>query len=136
MHTTNYSNTFIEVAEDCPAEEAEIPPLRGSSKTAARVQYEMISEHPYRYTSDDVIFEVYALKKKIPKTDRQPEREHFFSKGQPCMRASALTKRYGWGVHSDEDGNIALFAVGSDEYRKLANDDSLKRLRAMRSKRR
>jgi hypothetical protein len=28
MHTTNYLNTFIEVAEDCPVKAAEIPPVK------------------------------------------------------------------------------------------------------------
>ena len=135
MHTTNYSNTFIEVAEDSLAEEAEIPPLRGNAKTAARIQYEMISEHPYRYTSDDVLFETHAIRKNIPETDKLQERNIFFSKGQPCLRASALTKRYGWGVHSDANGKIAIYAVESDEYRRLTNDDSLKKIKAMRSKR-
>lgn len=106
MKTTNYTDTFISVAEDCPAMEAEVPPVRGSAKTVARIQYEMISENPYRYTSDDVMFKVFALKNNIPEKNRSTERKKFFSKGQPCMRASALTKRYGWGVHSDENGKI------------------------------
>ncbi len=27
----------------------------------------------------------------------------FFSKGQPCLRASDLGKKYGWGIHSDSE---------------------------------
>jgi len=45
------------------------------------------------------------------------------------------TKRYGWGVHSDSNGRIALYAVESDEYAKLSKDKNLKHLKAMRSKR-
>jgi hypothetical protein len=47
MKTTNYYNTFIEIAEDCPVKVAEIPPQKGESKTAASIQYEMIAGHPY-----------------------------------------------------------------------------------------
>lgn len=135
MKTTNYIDTFIEVAEDCPADEAEIPPLRGKAKTAARIQYELISDNPYGHTSDDVIFHVHAAKQKIPDADKPNEREKFFSQGQPCMRASALAKRYGWGVHSDSTGRIAIYPVESLEYNKLVNNNNLNHLKAMRSKR-
>lgn len=135
MKTTNYINTFIEVAEDCPVAAAEVPGQRGAEKTAANIQFETVIEHPYQFTSDDVIFKVHALKNRINGTALAAEREKFFSKGQPCLRASPLTKRYGWGVHSDENGKIALYAVESAEYKKLAKDKNLAHVKAMRSKR-
>jgi hypothetical protein len=134
MKTTNYFNTFIEVAEDCPVEEAEIPPQK-TEKTAANIQFEMISNHPYKYTSDDVLFEIYAMKNKISNTKRAAAREEFFSKGQPCFRSSPLTKRYGWGVHSNEEGKIAIYPLGSSDYKKFAKEKSLAHVKAMRSKR-
>ena len=135
MKTTNYINTFIEVAEDCPAGAAEIPPQRGTDKTAANIQFETVIGHPYQFTSDDVIFKVHAHKNKINGAALTGEREKFFSKGQPCLRASPLTKRYGWGVHADAKGKIALYAVESPEYKKLQKDKSLEHVKAMRSKR-
>ncbi len=51
------------------------------------------------------------------------------------MRASPLGKRYGWGVHADAEGHIAIYAVESQRYRELASDPKIKQLRAMRSKR-
>jgi hypothetical protein len=101
MHTTNYLNTFIEVAEDCPVKAAEIPPVK-TKKTAANIQFEMLIDNPYRFTSDEVLFQVFALKNQIPARDQKAEREKFFSKEQPCFRSSPLTKRYGYGVHSNE----------------------------------
>lgn len=133
MKTTNYYNTFIEIAEDCPVKVGKIPPLHGEKKTAARIQYEMISQHRYNYSSDDVIFEVFAQMNNIPKNNRPEEKEKLFSKGRPCMRASALTKRYGWGVHSDSNGKIAIYDVESDEYERFANDQKLTHLKAMRT---
>lgn len=133
MKTTNYYNTFIEVAEDCPVGAAEIPPIRGDRKTIARMQYEMISSHPYEYTSDDIIFRIHAERKRIPLSAR--EREKFFSKGRACLRSSPLGKRYGWGIHHNEEGKIALFAVESDTYQKLAADGTLEHVAAMRSRR-
>jgi hypothetical protein len=135
MKTTNYHNTFISVADDCPAKTGEIPPEGKTSKSAARVQYEMVSGNPYQHTSDDVIFEVYARKNNIPEKERPAERKKFFSIGRPCMRASALTKRYGWGVHSDENGNIAIYGVGTEQYRNLRADTGLKQVKAMKTSR-
>jgi hypothetical protein len=63
------------------------------------------------------------------------EREKFFAKDQPCLRSSALGKRYGWGIHSDADGKVALYARESQDYQRLANDPTLKHLKAFRSKR-
>lgn len=134
MHTTNYHNAFIEVAEDCPVTEAEVPP-RKAEKTIANIQYDMLIGNPYRYTSDDVIFEAYKQKSQISDEKVPTERAHFFSRGQACLRSSPLAKRYGWGIHHDPAGKIAIYPVDSKQYGTLANDSTLKHLRAMRSTR-
>jgi hypothetical protein len=133
LHTTNYQNTFIEVAEDCPAIAGEIPPLKKEEKSVANLQFEMINKNPYKFTSDDVFFEVYAQRKGLTKKEYKEAREQFFSKGQPCFRASPLTKRYGWGVHNDKDGKIAIVGVESASYKKFSKDKSLKVIKAMKS---
>jgi hypothetical protein len=135
-HTTNYINTLIKIADDCSVETAEIPtPKKNGAKTIALYHYEMISQDPYRYTSDDVIFEVYAQRNEISEAGKELARQQFFSKGQPCLRSSPLGKRFGWGIHSDKDGKIALYPVESREYKRLANDDTVVQIKAMRSKR-
>lgn len=125
--TTNYFNTFIGVADDCPANTGTVPP-RKEPKSVAQIQYDMLIGNPYHYTSDEVLYVANGERRGI-------SREDFFSKGQPCFRASPLTKQYGWGVHSDKDGKIALYAVESAEYRQLAADTTLKQVKAMRNKR-
>ncbi len=134
VHTTNYTNTFILVAEDCPAQAGETPPTKDNDKTVANIQFDMIAKHPYRYDSDEVIFGVFVAKNSVAKNELVAAREKFFAKGQPCMRSSPLTKRYGWGVHSNADGKIAIYGVDSKEYKELAQDKTLKVIRAMRSK--
>lgn len=57
--TTNYTNTFIQVAKDCPALSAEEPPFQEDDPSVAALQYALAAEHPYEFTSDDVLFEVY-----------------------------------------------------------------------------
>lgn len=133
MKSTNYFDTFIEVAADCPVKIAQVPPV-GKNPTVANLQFEMITESPYKYTSDDVIFSVHAFKNNIEPKKQEKERQDFFSKGQACMRCSPLAKRYGWGVHSNEKGKIAIYAVESAEYKKFCADSKLAHTKAMRSK--
>jgi hypothetical protein len=139
MHTTNCFNTFIQVAEDCPARTGEEPPLRAGKPTVACLQYLMIARAPYKYTSDDVIFATSApgreLAVKAMETEKQAAREAFFSRGQACMKASSLGKRFGCGVHADSKGRIALYPIESKRYQALARDPKLTQVRAMRSKR-
>lgn len=135
METTNYYNTFIEIAEDSTATSGEIPPVKRDKKSVANLQYEMLVDKPYHYTSDDVLFAVFAQRKNIPANELDAQREVYFSKGQPCFRASPLTKRYGWGVHSNVDGKIAIYGVETHEYQQFIKDGTLQKKKAMRSKR-
>ena len=134
-HSTNYYNGFIEIAEDSPTSSGVVPPLRGGKKSVAYLQYEMVEGSPYKYTSDDVLFTVYAIRKDIPEDEWVEARQVFFSKGQPCFRASPLTKKYGWGLHSDKDGKIALYSADSEAYAGYLSDRTVKKVKAMRSKR-
>lgn len=133
-HSTNYVNTFIEVAEDCPASKGQIPPLKGDTKSVAELQFELLHGQPYRYTSDDVFFQIYAMRRELSRDELAGARQQFFSRGQPCFRASPLTKRYGWGVHSNAEGKVALYGVHSQEYQKFAEDKETRKVKAMRSK--
>jgi hypothetical protein len=139
IHTTNVRNTFIRVAEDCPARTGEEPPFRAGNPTVARLQFEMIAQAPYKYTSDDVVFATSApgrqLDAKARKKERSLTRSEFFSKGQACLRASGLGKRFGWGIHADAEGRVALYAIDSERYQTLARDPKLTQTRAMRTKR-
>jgi len=135
MHSTNYFNTFIEIAEDCPATKGEMPPIKEGQKTVANLQFDMLYENPYKYTSDDILFKVFAIRKDFSKEELEEQREYYFSKGQPCFRASPLTKQYGWGIHSNEEGKIAIFGKETEEYQKFVQDESVKKVRAMRNKR-
>lgn len=135
MGSTNYTGSFIQVADDCAAGAAEPPPAGGKAPTVAALQYALISEHPYEFTSDDVLFEVFRIRQDLPAESLDEARAAFFAKGQACLRASPLGKRYGWGIHHDADSRVALVPLGSDEYRKLAADPNVKQLKAMRSKR-
>lgn len=134
MHTTNYTSTFIEVAEDCKVEAGAVPPER-AAKTVASMQYEMVSARPYAYTSDELLFTIYVERSGFEEAELGFRRAEFFSKGQPCLRSSPLAKTYGWGIHFDGESKIAIYPRGSEEYARLASDPALAHLKAMRSSR-
>lgn len=137
----NYYNTFIKVSSDCPVASASVPVARGGSKTVPVIEYELLSGSPYGYTQEEVLFEVYLRHKGIPaaevKARRAELRAEFFGKPHACLRASALPKRYGWGIHFDPEGKVALVPMESEAYRRfLASEDAgVTVLAAMRSRR-
>jgi len=131
----NYYDTLVEVADDCPVSAAQVPQARGGKKTKAVVEYELLVRHPYTYTEEDIAFEVYAVLHDIPKANWPTQRKKFLSKGHPHLRVSALAKRYGWGIHNNGEGKIALVAVESPKYKRLMKDRRTTKVKAFRSTR-
>ena len=124
-HTTNYTDTFIAVAPDTSVHKGVVPKEGAKLSTAARA-FALVSKAPYRYTSDDLLFAVYAARTATAASARVSARKAFFAKPQACLRASDLCKRYGWGVHHDSEGRIALFAMESREYATFVAGKDLK----------
>ncbi|MEA4918962.1 hypothetical protein SDC9_94571 [bioreactor metagenome] len=133
-HTTNYFNTLIEVAEDTKVDRGTIPPAK-DKKSVAQMQYELLNGNPYQYCSDDILFQVYVERNSIPKDEYPQAREQFFSKGQPCFRTSPLPKSYGFGIHSNGEGKIALYGMETETYQQLLSDTTVKKIKAMKSAR-
>ncbi len=129
------TNTFITIADDSPTTISTVPPQKSQERTIARLHYDLLSEHPYEFDLDSFNFEVYCLKNHIAPEHRDAHRADFFSKDHPCMRASPLTKSYGFGAHYNGKGKIAIYPVDSVAYRKFLNDSDVKVEKAMRTKR-
>ncbi len=133
---SNYYDTFIQAAADSLASAGTIPPIKGDKKTVAVVQYELLSEQPYTYTQEEVLFETHLRHKGLTPEEAERGRlwEEFFAVPKACLRASSLPKTYGWGVHFDAEGKAALCGVETERYSELSVH-SAKTLKAMRSKR-
>ncbi len=132
MTENNYYNTFIEVAEDCPATTGLIPePYRGR-RTVAMLQYDLM-KHAYALTQEDVLYQTEALTKGYAPHQEIERRAAFFSVPRACLRSSPLPKKYGWGIHFDAQGYGALVAVDAPEYQELKNDPGLKHVKALRT---
>lgn len=133
------ANQFIEIAPDCPLKEAVIPLNKNAKKTIATIEYELLSGKPYTYSLQELKFAIHVQQKQISpielKTQRRQLLEDFLAKPYACMRASPLTKKYGWGAHYDESGKIAIYAVGSKDYLRLLADKNVNKFIAMRNNR-
>ena len=133
IHSTNYFDTFIEVAEDIKVICGTQPSTKSDKKTVAEMQYEILSKKPYQLTSDDILFQLFADKNNLPETEYKQAREHFFSKGQPCFRTSPLTKTYGFGIHYDSNGKMAIYGMETAEYQDFIESHKIKKIKAMKS---
>ena len=75
-HTTNYYNTFIGIADDSVTAKGEIPPLKGDKKTVATLQFEIIHKNPYQFTSDEVLFQVFAERNELTDGEMDEARKY------------------------------------------------------------
>lgn len=131
MKSTNYFNAFITVSSDCPTTVGREP---ANADSVAGLQFRLLRERPYSFSSDDLLFEVYALRSGITEPDREKARKAFFSKPQACLRASPLVKKFGWGLHHDEAGRLAAYGVDTEDYKNFVARADLKVIPGMRSR--
>jgi hypothetical protein len=134
------TDTFVLVSPDCPVKAAVVPQAKTAGPTVAVIQYELLTAKPYSLTLEDLIFATHVRRSGLTKTEAKARaaeiRAELFSRPHPCMRASPLPKKFGWGVHHDGKGRIALYGVESEEYRRFAGGaDGVEVVVAMRSKR-
>lgn len=132
----NYVDTLIAIAPDSPVQRSVVPPRNTAKPTIAAEHFRLLADHPYELTSEDVIFTVYANKQGITPLERAAAREAYFATPRACLRTSPLPKTFGWGLHADATGRLALVPVESDRYAELLDDPGTKAVRAMRSSRR
>ncbi len=140
MKDMGYTDTFIQVAADCPAPRGEVPAGKRERKPIHVLQYELLSAHPYRFTHADLLYEVHVRHKAIApaelKTRGPAIRKELLEKPHPCLRACLLPKKYGWGVHYNEQGRIALYARESEAYHRFTQEGGVANLvTALRSRR-
>lgn len=135
----NYYDTFILIAPDSSATRGTAPPQREGAPSIAAIEFTLLSAKPYGYTQEELLFAVHLHREGISPAEARSKHDslwdQFFSKSRACLRASALPKKYGWGLHFNPEGRIALVAVDSPQYAIFSKSENLKVLPAMRSKR-
>lgn len=113
---------LIEVAGDCPVDHAVEPPDVRTRKTVARIAYEVLISSPYRFTEPELFHEVHVARRNRPD----------LKIGSYNIKRSPLVQRFGWGIHRNAEGRLALVAMESERYRELQG--SIKRTKPFRRK--
>ena len=126
----SYRQTVIAPAPDCKAQSATIPPEK-SPPSKAQVEYDLLTREPATHDHDSFNYTVYATQCANKGTTPEP-RDQWLSKGRPCMRASPLTKTYGWHAHYDASGKITL--IDGEKAATLNNTAGVDTRPAMRNK--
>jgi Family of unknown function (DUF6157) len=132
MHSTNYFSTLISASPDCKASTGTVPSKEG---TIAALQHEMLAAAPYQMSSDDLLCAVEARRKGIARNKFAAFRKAFFSEPRACLRGSPLVKSYGWGIHHDGNGRMALVGRETSTYAAMMTDPSIAKVAGMRSRR-
>jgi hypothetical protein len=129
--TTNYVDAFISISPDSSASESTEP----KAGTVAAAHLRLLREKPYGYTSDELLFTVHAERAGIAESDQQQAWQEFRAKPTACLRASALVRSYGWGLHHDGQSKVAAYGVETDSYRDFLARKDLKQTYGMRKRR-
>ncbi len=80
------ADTCNKVIVDCKVKFGEVPAQKTEKKTVATMQFEMLRDHPYEFTSDDILFRVHAIKNNIDEKNIKKQRELLF-----CQRTALLS---------------------------------------------
>ena len=126
----SYRETIITPAADCKATTATPPPDK-SPPSKARIEYDLLMAEPATHAHDSFNFTVYAAQC-THKGTAPVSRDQWLSKGRPCMRASPLTKTYGWHAYYDANGRITL--LDDADAARMITSDGVQTRPAMRNK--
>ncbi len=83
-----HKEKLVEIAADCPVEQAVEPPDR-EKKIIPRIEYETLIENPYKFTEEEFFYEVHAVRRNKAELKIKSY----------LIQRSLLPRVYGWGVH-------------------------------------
>ena len=112
---------LITTSENCPASSGIAPTTNRKEKTVTMHYHDLFMESPYCFTYEQAKKEVHENRR--GKTD--------LKLNSYDMRRSELCKIWGWGVHADRNGKLALVGCETDEYQRLLKDSSVRKIKAL-----
>ena len=116
-----FPEILITVADKCPANRGMEPTTNRAEKTITMHQYDVLTEMPYQLDYDELKKEVHENRR--GKTDLKLDSYD--------MRRSELCKVWGWGVHQDKNGKLALVGCETKEYRRLLRKPGVRKVKAL-----
>ena len=114
---------LILIATKCSMKRGTKPVSNREQPTIAMHQYDVLTEMPYQLTYKQLKEEVHRTRRGKEFTDEQLETY--------MMKRSELCKIYGWGVHEDKNGKLALVGCETNEYRRLVRKPGVQRVKAL-----
>ncbi len=112
---THHRNTLAAIVTTVLRRNGIVPSPKGGKATVAVLEYRL-SERPLPIntcakgrTSSNFIWREVEISDEERKARGDEIRVELFARSHACMRASPLTKSYGWGAHYDEDGRLAIY---------------------------
>lgn len=115
---------LILVAANCPVNKGTEPPDDRKSKTISRIKFELLTAKPYEFTEEEFFKNVHHV---IRNKSDLKIKSYLLARVQ-------LARQWGWGIHRDSNGKLALVGWETPEYRRLKNDPSVKQTRAYRAR--
>ncbi|CAH1531384.1 hypothetical protein P5868_004794 [Vibrio parahaemolyticus] len=95
------------ISEDATSRVHVIPPNNGR---IPRISYDVLSENPYVFTEEEFYHEVHVVR-------RQREDLNLATYN---IRKSELLQQFGWGIHRNSEGKLALIPAESAKYKELS----------------
>jgi hypothetical protein len=117
---------LIQVAEDCPVSQGTIPATKREVETIAMIQYDELTKYPYQYNEQEFHEQVNLV--------RRGKKSGEVNLGRYDIRRNALSKKYGWGIHINEEGKLALVGCETYKYKQLEQDILVDKVKSYRIK--
>ena len=111
---------LITISEDSPTKISIIPDNDG---TIPYIKYIVLKENPYKFTEFEFFKEVHHNIRK--KSHLKIE--------QYSLKRMHLIKRFGWGLHINNQNKISIIPCESEQYNDLLANSSVKKLKAYRN---
>jgi hypothetical protein len=65
-----YKNTFIQIAPDSEATSGSTPESNRKAVPIHMIEYQLLSENPYRFDHEELIFEVFLMRQSVSDEER------------------------------------------------------------------
>ena len=112
---------LIKISEDSPTSNS-LRPIK--KNTVEYIKFDILSEYPYKFTEEEFFEEVHFNRRK----------KYNLKIKTYSLKRLGLVKRYGWGIHINEKGTIAMIPCESEQYKTLLNNPKVKKSKAYRNK--
>jgi len=98
------------------------PVSKNQKITVTTTLFDVLINHPYQYKQSEVFYEVHITRlKKDPNSLKMESYK---------LQRSELCSLWGWGIHGDSKGRLALIPVESKKYVELVTNGSVKKKNA------